>query len=81
VLEGTLPESLTRWGYLKRISLRLHRNYTYKGRARSYLSAPCHAPKGFDRAVFKFAYTSMTFDDGRTLAAKLTRTCRVRGAS
>ena len=32
VLEGTLPESLTRWGYLKRISLRLHRNYTYRGR-------------------------------------------------
>jgi hypothetical protein len=81
VLEGTLPESLTRWGYLKRISLRLHRDYTYRGQRRSYLSAPCRAPGGLRQASFKFAYTSMTFDDGRTLSAKLTRTCRVRGAS
>jgi hypothetical protein len=81
VLEGTLPESLTRWGYLKRIALRLHRNYTYHGRRLSYLSAPCRAPRDLAQASFKFAYTSMTFDDGRTLAAKLTRTCRVRGAS
>jgi hypothetical protein len=81
VLKGTLPESLTRWGYLKRISLRLHRDYTYKGRARSYLSAPCRAPGDLSQASFKFAYTSMTFDDGRTLSAKLTRTCRVKGAS
>jgi len=81
VLKGTLPESLTRWGYLKRISLRLHRNYTYRGRHRSYLSAPCRAPRDLAKASFKFAYTSMTFDDGRTLSATLTRTCRVRGAS
>jgi hypothetical protein len=81
VLTGTMPEALTRWGYLKRISLRLHRNYTYRGRPRSYLSAPCRAPRGLSQASFKFAYTSMTFDDGRTLSAKLTRTCRVKGAS
>jgi hypothetical protein len=81
VLEGKLPESLTRWGYLKRISLRLHRTYTYRGERRSYLSAPCPAPGDVAKASFKFAYTSMTFDDGRTLSANLTRTCRVRGAS
>jgi hypothetical protein len=81
VLTGTIPETLTRWGYLKRISLRLHRNYTYRGRPRSYLSAPCRAPRDLSQASFKFAYTSMTFDDGRTLSAKLTRTCRVKGTS
>jgi hypothetical protein len=81
VLSGTMPQSLTRWGYLKRISLRLHRNYTFKGQRRSYLSAPCRAPGDLSEASFKFAFTSMRFDDGRTLSAKLTRTCRVKGAS
>jgi len=80
VLTGTMPQTLTRWGYLKRISLRLHRNYTYRERPRSYLSAPCRAPRDLSQASFKFAYTAMRFDDGRMLSAKLTRTCRVRGA-
>jgi hypothetical protein len=79
VLEGTLPETLTRWGYLKRISLRLHRNYTYRGRARTYLSAPCAAPADLNHAAFPFVFTSLSFDDGRTLSAHLTRTCKVRG--
>jgi len=78
VLHGTLPESLTRWGYLKRISLRLQRKYTYRGERLSYMSAPCRAPRGLNKAAFRFAFASMLFDDGRTLSSKLTRTCRVR---
>jgi hypothetical protein len=78
VLTGTMPETLTRWGYLKRNSLKQHRNYTYKGSPHSYLSAPCHAPSDLNQASFQFAYASMAFDDGRTLSSKLTRTCRVK---
>jgi hypothetical protein len=78
VLTGTMPESLTRWGYLKRISLELHRTYTYRGERHSYLSAPCRAPGDLDRASFQFAFASLRFDDGRTLSSKLTRTCRVK---
>jgi hypothetical protein len=79
VLTGALPARLNRWGYLKRISLSLHRNFTYRGRPRSYLSAACDAPAGFPGAVFPFARASMTFADGRTLASTLTRSCKVRG--
>jgi hypothetical protein len=79
VLDGTVPERLSRWGYLKRIRLELHREYTYKGRRLSYLSAPCRAPRGLRRAAFKFAYASMRFDDGRILSSEITRTCRVAG--
>jgi hypothetical protein len=79
VLTGALPESLNRWGYLKRISLSLHRNFTYRGRPRSYLSAACDAPAGFSGAVFPFAHASMTFADGRTLSSTLNRSCKVRG--
>jgi hypothetical protein len=78
VLTGTMPESLTRWGYLKRISLSFHRTYTYKGERLSYLSAPCPAPADVDRAAVQFADASMLFDDGRMLSSKLTRTCRVK---
>jgi hypothetical protein len=78
VLSGDLPETLIHWGYLKRISLSLHRLFTYRGRVHSYLSAACDAPPGFRSASFRFAHASMTFEDGRTLSSTLTRTCRVR---
>jgi hypothetical protein len=79
ILTGFLPASLNRWGYLKRISLSLHRNFTYKGQPRSYLSAACDAPAGFPGATFPFAQASMRFADGRTLSSTLTRSCKVRG--
>lgn len=79
ILSGSLPSSTNRWGYLRRISLSLHRNFTYKGQRRSYLSAACDAPAGFPGATFPFARASMRFADGRTLSSVLTRSCRVRG--
>lgn len=78
VLNGFLPESLIHWGNLKRISLSLHRLFTYHGHPHSYLSAACEAPAGFRSASFPFAHASMTFADGRTLSSTLTRSCRVR---
>ena len=77
-LTGSLPASTNRWGYLRRISLSLHRNFTYKGQRRSYLSAACDAPAGFPGATFPFAHASMRFADGRTLSSILTRSCKVR---
>jgi hypothetical protein len=79
VLSGSVPSALTKYSYLKRISLQLHRTYTYRGRSHSYLSAPCSAPKGLSKASFPFVKASLSFADGRTLAATLTRTCKVRG--
>ncbi len=78
VLRGALPESLNHYGYARRLSLRLHRTYTYRGRPRSYLSAACAAPPGLPGALFPFARASMRFDDGRKLTSTLTRSCRVR---
>jgi hypothetical protein len=79
VLTGNLPSSVNRYGYLNRISLDLHRNFTYRGKQRSYLSAACEAPAGFPGAVFAFAHASMSFADGRELSSTLTRSCKVRG--
>lgn len=79
ILRGDLPATLNRWGHLNRISLNLHRNYTYLGKQRAYLSAACSAPVGFGGATFPFAQASMSFADGRTLSSTLTRSCKVRG--
>jgi hypothetical protein len=79
VLTGALPVSTNRWGYLRHISLSLHRNFIYEGQPRSYLSAACDAPAGFPGATFPFARASMTFADGRTLSSTLNRSCKVRG--
>lgn len=78
ILTAALPASLNRHGYLKEISLRLRRNFIYRGRAQSYLSAACAAPPGFGSAIFPFVRVSMTFSDGRSLSSILSRTCRVR---
>jgi hypothetical protein len=78
-LTGFLPAAQNRWGYLKQISLTLHREFVYRGQRRSYLSAACAAPAGFPGATFPFAHASMRFADGRTLSSVLTRSCKVRG--
>lgn len=79
VIKGSLPDAVNHYGYVEEIALRLHRNYTYRGQPRSYLSAACAAPTGFTVATFPFARASMTFADDRTLASTLTRSCRVSG--
>lgn len=79
VLTAVVPGSLDQWSHLTHFSLELHRDFTYRGRPRSYLSASCPAPAGFPGATFPFARAAIGFADGRTLASTLIRTCRVRG--
>lgn len=78
VLTAALPARLNRFGYLKKISLDLRRDFVYRGRKHSYLSAACAAPAGTTIGIFPFVRVSMTFSDGRKLASTLTRTCRVK---
>jgi hypothetical protein len=78
VLTAALPISLNRNGYLKRIVLDLHRDYVYRGRRHSYLTAACAAPEGLRIGIFPFVRVGMTFADGRKLASTLIRTCTVR---
>jgi len=80
VLTAEIPAVLrhNESGRLRSIFLQLERRYTYRGRKRSYLSAACSAPQGFDLATFPFARASMTFEDGRMLSSTLVRSCRVR---
>lgn len=78
VLVASLPPSLNRNGYLKEISLNLHRIYEHRGKRRTYLGAECAAPAPLTVGIFPFAKVSMRFADGRKLSSVLIRTCKVR---
>lgn len=79
VLEATFPEVTGEWGYVRGITMNLHRRFSYRGRTRGYLSAGCPAPKGFTKVGFPLARTSFEFDSGLAISTTLNRTCRVAG--
>jgi hypothetical protein len=75
-LTATLPPA--EGNFLTGIELNLHRTFTYRGKARSYASAGCPAPKGFPGAVFPFAKATYAFAGGARLTSILTRSCQAR---
>jgi len=75
----TLPKSARAWAYLTHFDMTLHRTYRYRGVRRSYISAACSAPSGFDSAVFPFARATYVFDSGQHLKTAIARRCTVRG--
>jgi hypothetical protein len=77
VMSTVLPPSAQGWAYLTHFDMTLHRQYRYRGRAHSYVSAACSAPAGFPGAVFPFAKATYGFDDGQRLTTKVVRSCRV----
>jgi hypothetical protein len=74
-----LPRSARRWAYVTGIELTLKRRFTYRGRERSYLSADCPTPKGFDTATFPFARASFAFAGAPTLRSTISRSCEAAG--
>lgn len=78
-LNASLPVIASKWGYLKSFGMTLHRNFTYRGKQRSFFTASCPAPDGFPRGTFTFARTTYEFAGGISLHLPLTRNCRVKG--
>jgi hypothetical protein len=77
-LEAELPRVAAEWGYVSGLSLSLRKVFRYKGKQRSLLAAGCPAPGGAQVAAFDFARAGFGFEDGRTLAVTMTRSCRVK---
>jgi hypothetical protein len=76
-LSATLPANLRAWGNLTEVKMRLARNYSFKGKRRSFLAAGCPAPKGFGAAPFPLARTSFTFNGVPAVTQTLSETCKV----
>ncbi|HEY2479661.1 MAG TPA: hypothetical protein VGI17_13145 [Solirubrobacterales bacterium] len=79
VMSTKLPRLAQGWAYLSHFDMKLDRQYTYRGKAHSYISAACAAPAGFPGAVFPLAKASYGFAGGRHLTTTIVRSCRVGG--
>jgi hypothetical protein len=77
-LQASLPEALGSWGYVDRIKLNLKREYSYKGKRRSYFSASCPAPQGTTRTAFVLARATLAFAE-QSLTTTISKSCGVRG--
>jgi DNA-binding beta-propeller fold protein YncE len=78
-LDAPLPAAMDAWGRLTGLQMTLSRRYSYKGKARSFISAGCPAPKGFSGATFPLARTEFSFAGGKKLSSVLSSDCKARG--
>lgn len=78
VFSTTIPKIAAEAGYISDISFTFGRRYRLNGVERSFLSASCSAPAGFNGGFFAFARGSFGFEGGQTLPIVLTRSCHVR---
>jgi hypothetical protein len=76
VLSASLPRFSSKWGYVTSISLTLGRSFSLNGRRRSYLSAGCPAPSGFNLVSFPLSRARFTFAGHQNIHQTLTRSCR-----
>jgi len=80
VMSTRLPASAQSWAYLSHFDMTLDRQYRYRGKGRSYISAACSAPAGFPGATFPFAKANYGFANGQHLRTTVVRSCEVGGA-
>lgn len=78
IFSTRIPAVASDLGYVTKMSLLFDRRFGYGGRRRSYFSARCAAPSGFEGALFTFARGRFAFDNGQRLTTTLTRSCSVR---
>lgn len=78
VLSTKIPRIASDLGYVTNISLVFNREYSYRGKHYSFLSARCAAPSGFPGAIFSFTRGTFSFADGKKITTTLTRDCVVR---
>jgi hypothetical protein len=74
-----VPSIASGAGYISAFDLSLKRRFTAGGQARSYVSAACPLPPEVNIGEFKFARSTYVFEDGTSVAQKLSRTCKARG--
>jgi len=79
VLETTLPARARGWAYLTHFEMTLRRTYVYQGRRRSYVSAACGAPEGFNSALFPFARATYSFRESPGVTLSVAGECQVAG--
>jgi hypothetical protein len=78
VLIALIRRSAGPWPHVANFQIRVSRNFTYRGRRHSYLSASCPVPAGFTAAPLSFARATYSFAGGTQLTKEIVRSCRAR---
>jgi len=78
VLVTTIKRSLGTWPHISNFRIDIARDFYYRGKRRSYLSASCPVPPKFTAGFLSFARATYTFAGGEELAIESVRSCRAR---
>ncbi|HEY5054442.1 MAG TPA: hypothetical protein VII45_13655 [Solirubrobacterales bacterium] len=78
VLVTTIRRSVGPWPHVANFQITIARNFSYRGKRRSYLTASCPVPRNFTAGFLSFARANYTFADGRQLRPQVVRSCRAR---
>jgi hypothetical protein len=78
VLIATIRRSVGPWPHVANFHISISRNFTYRGKERSYLTASCPIPANFTAGFLSFARASYTFAGGVRLRPQAVRSCRAR---
>jgi hypothetical protein len=78
VLRTRIPKLANGFGSITQIDLSIGRQWSFAGKRRSYLSAACSAPPGFNAVPFPFARARFRFEDHPEIHSTLEKVCRVR---
>ena len=78
VLRAKIPRLGGGLGSITEIDLTIGRQYSFRGKRRSYASAACGVPPNLPGAVFPFARGSFRFEAHREVHTTLIQDCQVR---
>ncbi len=78
VLVSTIRRSVGPWPHVASFQITVSRDFTYRGKRHSYLTASCPVPRRFTAGFLSLARATYTFADGRRLHPQVVRSCRVR---
>jgi hypothetical protein len=78
VLVTTIRRSVGPWPRVARFNVKVSRDFKYKGKRRSYLSASCPVPEDFTAGFLSFARATYSFAGGEQIITQSVRSCRVR---
>lgn len=73
-----IPRLASDKGYVTDIDLTIGRKYRYQGAQRSFISASCAAPAGFNVVPYELARATFSFASGQKLTSRLPGDCKVR---
>jgi hypothetical protein len=74
-LAAALSPELGPWPHFARFDMTFARQFLYRGKRYSYISAACPIPPSLNTGYFSFAQSTYTLEDGSKVGTGITRSC------